>query len=258
MNSIMQEASSLAKAVEQAWIKAGKPQKFSIRVFEDAEKNFLGISTKPAKIALLFEKEDIAVKGDSEPRKKEARPQSYTQPSAQSSYASEGAAKDKQQRRQETPRKQESQQTSYVSKGMAKTTPTHEQEAGKLRSSGQQAQQKPLQQPRLATPGTTQPQHEDLVIDQEGKTKIFWTDEMIDIANSWVHDALEKMDKKDIKFSTEVKRYHLKFSFSKSLSDDSEKQKNLFRNYAYLIMQTVRNRLKKQLKYHKIVLTSDN
>ena len=39
---------------------------------------------------------------------------------------------------------------------------------------------------------------------------------------------------------------------------DPEKQKNLFRNYAYLIMQTVRNRLKKQLKYHKIVLTSDH
>lgn len=220
MNSIMQEASSLAKAVEQAWLKAGKPQKFSIRVFENAEKNFLGISTKPAKIALLFEKEDIATKADYDTRKKEARPQNYTQP--------------QQPKKQEAPRKPQQQtSTQQVRPAQTKQTPS-------------------------ATPapaGLQTPQQGEF---EEGKTKIFWTDEMVDIANSWVRDALEKMDKKDLKFTSEIKRYHLKFSFSKPLSDDPERQKNLFRNYSYLIMQTVRNRLKKQLKYHKIVLTSDN
>jgi predicted RNA-binding protein Jag len=222
MNSIMQEAPSLAKAIEQAWIKAGKPQKFSIRVFEDAEKNFLGFSKKPAKIALLFEKDDIAHKPEPEARKKEARPQSYTQTQQQP-------------RRQDTQRRP--QQTASQQPQPNRVVATK-------------------QTPPVSTLPTGQLPRETSE-EGESSTKIFWTDEMVAIANNWLKDALEKMDKKDLVFSSEVKRYHLKFSFSKPLIDDPEKQKNLFRNYAFLIMQTVRNRLKKQLKYHKIVLTCD-
>jgi hypothetical protein len=54
MKSIIHEASSIAKAVEQGWIKAGKPQEFSVKVFEDAEKNFFGFTTKQAKVAIFF------------------------------------------------------------------------------------------------------------------------------------------------------------------------------------------------------------
>jgi len=55
MKSIMEEASSVFKAVEKAWTQAGKPQEFSIKVFEEPVKNFLGFTTKPAKIAIFFE-----------------------------------------------------------------------------------------------------------------------------------------------------------------------------------------------------------
>jgi len=54
MKSIMEEASSLAKAIENAWNRAGKPPSFSIKIFQDAEKNFFGLTTKKAKIALFF------------------------------------------------------------------------------------------------------------------------------------------------------------------------------------------------------------
>jgi hypothetical protein len=54
MKSIMEEASSLTKAIENAWNRAGKPQSFSIKIFQDAEKNFFGMTTKKAKIALFF------------------------------------------------------------------------------------------------------------------------------------------------------------------------------------------------------------
>jgi hypothetical protein len=54
MKSIIHEASSIAKAVEQGWIKAGKPQEFSVKVFEDAERNFFGFTTKKAKVAIFF------------------------------------------------------------------------------------------------------------------------------------------------------------------------------------------------------------
>jgi len=54
MKSVVQEASSIAKAVEQGWLKAGKPQEFSIKVLEEPQKNFLGMTTKSAKVALFF------------------------------------------------------------------------------------------------------------------------------------------------------------------------------------------------------------
>ena len=54
MISIIHEASSVAKAIEQVWIKAGKPQDFSVKVFEESEKNFFGFTTRKAKIAIFF------------------------------------------------------------------------------------------------------------------------------------------------------------------------------------------------------------
>ncbi len=55
MKSIMQEASSVMKAIDTAWQAAGKPTEFTVKVFEEAEKNFIGFTTKPAKIALFFQ-----------------------------------------------------------------------------------------------------------------------------------------------------------------------------------------------------------
>lgn len=54
MKSIMEEASSTMKAIENGWIRAGKPEEFSVRVFEEAEKNFFGFTTKPAKIGIFI------------------------------------------------------------------------------------------------------------------------------------------------------------------------------------------------------------
>src|SRR5216110_3305924 len=55
MKSIMEQASSIIKAIEKAWISADKPKEFSIKIFEIEEKNFFGMTTKPAKIGIFFE-----------------------------------------------------------------------------------------------------------------------------------------------------------------------------------------------------------
>jgi len=203
MDSIVQEASSIAKAVEAAWEKAGKPQKFSIRVFEDAQKNFFGITIKPAKIAILFEKRDILKKAlkqkDRQPSKKEA--------------------------------------ITIVKPEKRPLIQRIEKPAAKI-------EKQPV--PSLQEQQTAQ------------KTpRVFWTDEMVTIARNWMKVFLEKQGKQDISFTTEVKRYYLRFNFAKPVDQDQAKQKNLFRNVAYMIMQTVRNRMKKHFRYHKVVITCD-
>ena len=55
MKSVMQEASSIAKAFEQAWEKAGKPQQCSVKVLEEPRHNFIGMTLQSAKIALFFD-----------------------------------------------------------------------------------------------------------------------------------------------------------------------------------------------------------
>ena len=58
MKSIMEAANSTIKAIEKAWQRAGKPFEFSIKVFEQEEKNFLGMTTKQAKIGIFFTEEE--------------------------------------------------------------------------------------------------------------------------------------------------------------------------------------------------------
>ena len=55
MKSLMQEASSLIKAIEKAWENAGKPKEFSIKVFEEPKKNFIGMTVQSAKVGIFFD-----------------------------------------------------------------------------------------------------------------------------------------------------------------------------------------------------------
>ncbi|OQA36180.1 MAG: hypothetical protein BWY54_00184 [Candidatus Dependentiae bacterium ADurb.Bin331] len=61
MKSIMQEASSIMKAIEKGWEAAGKPKEFSIKVFEEGKKNFIGMTTESAKVGIFFN-ETVAFK----------------------------------------------------------------------------------------------------------------------------------------------------------------------------------------------------
>ena len=54
MKSIIEEASSISKAIENGWLKAGKPKEFSVKIFEEPKKNFFGITIKSAKIGIFF------------------------------------------------------------------------------------------------------------------------------------------------------------------------------------------------------------
>jgi predicted RNA-binding protein Jag len=77
MKSIMQEASSIAKAIEQAWTSAGKPREFTVKVFEEPQKNFIGMTTKSAKVGIFFEEEHRRAE---QKREKSYQRKQYAQP----------------------------------------------------------------------------------------------------------------------------------------------------------------------------------
>lgn len=70
MKSIMEQASSIIKAIEKAWLRADKPQGFTVKIFEQEQKNFFGITTKPAKIGIFFQEKPVKPTKEQRPYKK--------------------------------------------------------------------------------------------------------------------------------------------------------------------------------------------
>jgi len=52
MKSMLHEASSIVKAIEKAWINSGKPLEFTVKILEEGEKNFLGMTKRPAIVSV--------------------------------------------------------------------------------------------------------------------------------------------------------------------------------------------------------------
>lgn len=71
----MEEASSIAKAIETAWNRAGQPTEFSVKVLELPQTSFFGLKTsKSAKVAFFFNEATVTVKS-----KESAQPPRNTQ-----------------------------------------------------------------------------------------------------------------------------------------------------------------------------------
>lgn len=198
----MEEASSIAKAIEKGWARAGKPQEFTVKVFEEAQKNFIGMTTKPAKIGLFFEENSIA---SAKQGSRDRMPVRKTQPS----------------HTQKQPQGQQSQ-------------PRHAQ-------TQPQRQERPQPQQRKEAP-TTSP----------------WSNELIEAAREWVQDSLTMLGQKNATFSVDVDRYALKLQFNQLITKNGDREKMLFRAWAYLIMQALRQKFKRPLKGLKIILMSNN
>lgn len=76
MKSIIEEASSITKAIENAWKRADQPNEFSIRIFEMPQKNMFGFTTKSAKIGIFYD----------EGKKTTNDKHHYTQPAPQQNH----------------------------------------------------------------------------------------------------------------------------------------------------------------------------
>jgi len=87
MKSIIEEASSIAKAIENGWLKAGKPQEFSIKVFEEPEKNFFGLTKRSAKIGIFY--------NDTQIKQEQSKQKFTTSPSKNTTITTKASIKQK-------------------------------------------------------------------------------------------------------------------------------------------------------------------
>lgn len=229
----MEEASSIAKAIEAAWIRAEKPAEFSVKVLEEPEKNFFGLTSKSAKIAFIFNDEKAS-------HKRKHKQTAYTQTFAETPVYEKQAPKDR-----HVSQKHEKQP-------VAKTEMLQEKGRHQKKNIEKQTKQRDVA-PQVKKDPIVREKTEPT----EKKQKVMWSPDMIDIARSWLSNFLEVIDKKSISFDMDPKRYYLLINFNTPLRTDKQQEQTLFRGASHIIMNVLRARLKKPLRGFKIVLKSE-
>ena len=210
MKSIMEQASSIMKAIEKAWTSADKPKEFTVKIFE---KNFFGMTTKPAKIGIFFSEKSHGLQ---EKNVQKAKPETIKENKTDSSHQ---------------------EKISHAAKQPHKKHPNSEKP--KTEVSQQQPQHSKPQQPKspsLQRPSAT------------------WNDTMVDAATLWINKTISLMSMPAVSFTCEIAGKILKITFSQPLLENPLIEKNLFRSIAHLIMASLRNQYKQEIKDLKIVL----
>jgi hypothetical protein len=183
MKSIVEEAASIVKAIEKAWIRAGKPASFQIKILEEPKRNFLGWPTQSAKIGLFFVPDIEEIE----------KPVKYHEPHRERRF--------------------------------------------------------PLdERPQI--------RKEEESIKTERKPRDQWTQEMTYAAKEWIEKTLAPVGLSHIPFSIEPRGYHLRILFSKPVIEDWSREQQLFKSFAYLIMQALRTKFKRGFVGYKVVLKS--
>lgn len=228
MKSILQEASTIAKAIEQAWKEAGEPQEFSIKVLEHPQRNFIGLTTRSAKIAFIFNGAPLkfneapskpAYKPQAPREKKENFSVSATQPRQQQAPQQQPQVKPQQNQQ---PQVQREQRDAFAPK-KERTPILDEATEGQLA-----AKKRP-----------------------EG----FWTEEMVAYARDWFATSLKHMDRSDITFTIEPQTFYLRITLSAPVFAEEGQEKHLLASISSLMLATIKKQFRKALRGHKIVLT---
>lgn len=220
MKSIMQEASSVAKAIEQAWIAAGKPQEFTVKVFEEAERNFFGLTTKTAKVAIHF---------------------ADVQRQSQSSHTVHKRRTYTSQMHTTAPRKEE--------------RPAHHQQQPVNRHRNEEREYTQGRRQDTQAAAAQSNVAKDTAEQRVEQVRECWTPDMISTAASWMRKTLETMNRSDVQFNTQANNFHLRITLEKALLDDQEREKNALRSMSFLLLQTLKNKHRRPLNGFKIIIS---
>lgn len=168
MKSIMEEASTISKAIESAWNRAGQPQEFTVKILEHPKTSFFGLKTsKSAKIAFFFNELTVKVKESADAKAMADRQQKYARPITPRQTQPSRTSEQSEQRGQQQRRPHHQQRTDRTSEGRSTFGDGRQQPRDHQRPQApradrpdykQQAQQRPERQDHsFAKHGTEKP-----------------------------------------------------------------------------------------------------
>ena len=247
MKSIMEEASTISKAIEKGLAKAGNPKEFSVKIYEEPERNFFGITTKPAKIGIFFD-EGKEKKYGSESGSYQSKP-SYAKPSTS------GTKHPQKQTPQPVKPKQAQEQQQKPVHG--KTSPDNQN----LKQKPQIKEVKPEQNKQQSTvhakishPNIQSHEQRQPKSDILEPSKPLWTPEMINAASDWLKQMLGHTEYANVLFDISADKYYLKINFASPICQDVTKERQLFAAIALLLMQGIKKKFENPFKGYKVIL----
>jgi hypothetical protein len=89
---------------------------------------------------------------------------------------------------------------------------------------------------------------------QPVKVAASWNDTMVTTTHNWLKQTLSLMGLPSVNFNSEVAGKNLKLTFENPLIADPMQEKQLFRSFAHLIMSSLRNQYKQEIKNLKVIL----
>lgn len=265
MKSIVHEASSIAKAIEQGLAKAGNPRDFAVKILEYPEKNFFGITTKPAKIALYIEEKSRksyephgmpqSDKGEKSEKNRDYREQQdgrhHDRSRERSSHGDTRRERDTHQRSERAERSE--RQDKGEARGhdrndrrerrstRGENTPRQERDGSRY--------ERPVTQDPMDSSHTTMEskKHDDSLVPR-------WNSDATRHAKDWLTRVLVEMHKL-VPFSIEIDTFHLRIVLDRALFDNPEQERRALASLSLLLLETCKHACKLNLRGHKVVLS---
>lgn len=236
MKSMLHEASSVLKAIEKAWNESGKPAEFTIKILEKGEKNFLGLSKRPAIVSITY---GSNVGFDKAKNRDFNQPRPFKKP-----YNEQIHQQVKDQGRDKYPQSRPVQQ--------AKPVRSDDFNKATLQSAAPQQKrvsEKPLVRPIRSDVGPVMnvPVENDVMS---------WNDEMVNFCTSNLQEILSILNVKS-SFTTKINNRNLVVTFDKSITSAVvEDAKSFFAGLAHILMQFLKKKHKKRFKGFQIIINT--
>ncbi|MGB8467683.1 MAG: hypothetical protein WCE21_01645 [Candidatus Babeliales bacterium] len=278
MKSIIQESSSVAKAIEQAWTAAGKPQEFTVKVFEEAQRNFFGLTTKSAKIALLFgapiQKERDARSQSFDSRRRTSDSSAYAQkreerrPAAPQQRRPMYEATEKRDTRASEQQRAESPYSSPQTRQATSDRPQRPERIERTEHRPSDVTHSSAQRSRQQLPHHAMNDRAEMNQEQMGEAtpetnvtpkppREIWTAGLVEAASAWVRGVLDEMEKQNAQFTTQTNNYYLRVTIDTQLAATPEQERTILRNMSFLLLQALKKQFKRPLHGFKIVLVRE-
>lgn len=254
MKSIVEEASSIAKALEKAWTRAGKPAQFSVKVFELPEKNFFGLTTKQAKVGIFFENiiEDTSKKNVSNTYHSKKSTQKPQQHASKREHTPSGDM-DQRAKSQLNRNPNEGQGQQRRAPQQKTVAPRTEQPKQITRPPKQEKNHGEESNKEKVEKKTVTPQEPVVSVDAAS----VWTDEKISMVADIIKESLSMLGLPNIEFSQIVTEQGLRVTFSTPVLDNVLKEKQFFQHYAYIIIALLKNKFRGESQSMRLFLTSE-
>lgn len=231
MKSLIEESSSVSKAIEKAWERAGKPHSFSVKIFELPEKNFIGMTTKYAKVGVFFEDKKIsetALKSHEKTNSIAIKRQVEKKSSPHTPVNSKA---------KQIENNDIIQSVELIKKNKIKSHATEETTRQDFSAESKYPISNTEQMPNQIT--------------------AIWNIEMKTHLETWLKKVLSLTNLGHIEFTCQEEKNILKINFDSPLIGNELKESLLYKNLSYLCMVSLRTHFKNEMKNLKILLSRE-